>query len=201
MASVGDILRITDCQTLFGQEVCNILYYVVSIWTGNNTLDDVIDEFINDYVSVVRQRQHPDLAHTEFKVENITNGLDFAIRSDNIPGTNPTSTEAAPSFNAFSVTKNRTSKLTRSGSARIAGVSEGDMDGNDSTLSAAEKQQLEDALTAQIIKSAAPDEFTLDPVIVGVLANGDPDLSRVQPFTTASFRGISSQVSRKNPIP
>lgn len=199
--SVGDVLRITACQTLFGNEVCNVLYYLVGIWTGNVTLDDVIDEFIDTVVSGIRPRQHPDLAWTEFKVEDITNGLDFAIRSDNIPGANSTTTEAAPAFVAFSITKNRTTKLTRSGSARIAGVSEGDMVGNDSTLTAAEKAQLEDALTATLTGGVTPDEFSLDPVIVGTLPSGAPDLSRVQPFSTASFRGISTQTSRKNLIP
>ena len=198
MANVGDILRITDCQKLFGQDVCNILYYVVSAWTGNLTLEDVIDPFIDTFISGIRTRQNPALAHVNIVVDNLTDGNSFAERSVNIVGANPTASEPQPSFVAFSVTKKRSSKITRSGSIRIAGVSEGDTDGNDNTLSEAEKAELEDALTSPLTLTDAEGEFTLTPVIVGTnVVTNEPDVTRYQVFSTALFRGISTQRSRK----
>ena len=195
--NVGDIFRITDCQTLLGQNVCNILYYTVAVWTGNVTLDDVIDEFINEFVAGVRGQQHPDLVHTEIRVENITSGLEFLNRSISTPGTNPTATEVAPSFTAFSLTKNPSTRVTRPGGMRLAGVWEGAMDGNQSTLSAAEKAEITDAMVADLTGGITPDEFTLTPTIVGTLPTGGPDITRTQTFLTASFNGITTQNSRK----
>lgn len=195
--NVGDIFRITDCQTLLGQNVCNILYYTVAVWTGNVTLDDVIDDFIDTFISGVRLQQHPDLTHTEIKVENLTSGLEFLNRNVSIVGANPTATEVAPSMVAFSLTKNPSTRITRPGGMRLAGVWEGAMNGNQSTLSVAEKADITNAMIADLTGGITPDEFVLTPTIVGTLPTGGPDLTRTQTFLTASFNGLTTQNSRK----
>lgn len=197
MPSVGDILKITACQNLFNETVCNVFYYIVAAWTGNLDLDDVLDEFVTTVGSPISEIQSDDLTWSQLHLDNVTNGIEFADKDTGLPVGQETG-DSAPSYVAMAFKLNRATGVTRNGAKRFAGLNEGTMAANNWSLyQSVNAQDVQTALASNLILDVNDE---LEPVIVGRLPSGGLDLTKINPIASATARQkVSSQVSRKAP--
>jgi len=196
--SVGDVIKISDCQTLFGQSLCNIFYYVVTVWTGNADIDDIISDWITFVLPGITPIQHVDLTHVNIAAENVTTGLEFGAQAISVAG-QIASAPSMPSYVAGSFRLERATRLTRPGFKRIAGIPESLVDDNDFDVALAAVINAAGSMAATLgMVTPAPGDGTLVPSIVGRQPDGSLDLARISPVTTVSpVVDISTQVSRK----
>jgi len=195
--ALNDVFRITDFQTLFGEEVLNVFFYrVTAIGTPTPTLADIALNFQVTVQEPIEGIQASQVFHNLLRLENLMNAAEFL--DETLTGQTGTVTgECMPSFTAWSLLMRRTTKLTRNGSKRIAGVLEawvqnGVFVGLDANMEAAQ-----DALAAVIEGTFPPAAYELTPVIVGRTPSGLLDLTRQNIVRAGEFRGPSTQNSRK----
>jgi hypothetical protein len=195
----GDILRITDKQTLAGQDVLNVYFYEASVITPGVTLPEIIVEFSDNLVDQVRGVQSPDLNHARIVAENVTNGIDIDSATVNLAGQDGEAGPVLPNYVAGSYRLFVDDKTTRRGSKRISGIGEDRVEDNDYNPSSVSNALLNTALASPIEVTGTPvGEATLTPVIVGRDELGHLDLDRISVITSAAnSETISSQVSRK----
>ncbi len=195
---VGNVLKLTDCQTLFGQSLCNVFYYLVSVWTGNADIDDVLTDWIAGVLPTIIPIQHGDLTHIEVAAENVSTGLEFGSQAIAVSG-GIVAAPSLPSYVAASFRLERTTRLTRPGFKRLGGVPENLVDDNDYDVGLAAVIAAANVMGAVVnMTTPAPGDGQLTPVIVGRNTDGSLDLTRVAPVTSVSpILNISTQVSRK----
>lgn len=196
-AAANDIIRITDIQTLFGQEVLNVYFYQV-----NN-----VTPLIGDYLAVFGEWFHDtiltplialqtsDLVHTSLFLENISNGVDIESFTTDfpVPGASATS-DTMPPFVSWGFQLLREERNTRNGYKRFAGVPEiyvtdGVASGAGGLITAVEDVLGEDVVVG-IATVAAPvilkRPFTV-PLVSPVVSN----------ISAGLFKGIGTQNTRK----
>lgn len=196
MASVGDVIRIRGCQVLLGESLCNVFYYVVSIWTGNLTLDDVLDEFRAVVVSILTGKQTNDLEWTDMNADNLNDPDEFVERPITQFGSSIDQT--MPAYVAFGVQLVRTTKQTRHGGKRLAGFGEEHWVDGVFTPEAATVISVEAACSAVLdIDPGGGDQIFMEPVIVGTGILGQPDPARINLVKQAVLRRDTTQNSRK----
>lgn len=198
----GDIIRITDKQSLSGQDILNVFFYVVDILVAGVTLADLITEFKDQIVEIIRDVQAIELNHARLIAENLTNGIDIDSSTINLVGTDTTGGTVLPSYVAGSYRLFVDDKTTRRGSKRIGGIGEDrvSQDNYDPDLTA--NALVNAALSANIEVAHIPSgDATFTPIVVGRDEFGDLELGRFSVVTSAaSSETISSQVSRKAPL-
>lgn len=199
MPTAGDVFRITSCAELFGQQVCNVFYYLVAAWTGAVSLEDVIDEFIDSILDPTRVVQSSSVVYNNVSlVDAMTPSVAFEK-----PFTDAglyTTTAAMPSYVAFGVKLVRDTPVTRNGSKRIAGVCEGQIVGNDVTsLPAGAQAAIEAAYAADLsVTGSVGGSATLIPVIVRFSPLDPYQVVEANPITEAQFKTtVTTQNSRK----
>lgn len=198
--NIGDIIQITDIQESFAQEVINVYFYQVGNASGSLPLYEQVAEYFRDnFISQLLPVQTASLKHTQVKVDNVTNGLDFYSLPCNELGT--VTGDAGQTFTAYSFKLHRGTKLTRNGFKRIGGVPETYVVGNSIVSSAYTLLDTVAAVMEGTLSDSnvgVPYSFNLFPVIVGRTTTGALDLTRVQPVTQVSYDlRVTSQVSRK----
>lgn len=198
MTQVNDILKVTMCAELFSEQVCNVFFYVVKVWTGNADLSDVANNFISQVINPIRAIQSSSLEYQQVAVENVTDGLEFVevsyVQTGSVGGT-----PALPSYVAATFKLGRTTKITRNGSKRFAGITEADVIDNNTNFLTSQTDPIEAALAADLdVVVSSVSEGTLGPVIVGRDVLGHLDLARINAVSFGLLsQNISSQVSRK----
>lgn len=204
---IGNILKFTLSQSFLGQLTQNVLFYrLTAVPTppdGVNVYDNMLLR-INAQIGIaMRNLQSTECTHTIYRVDNLTNGIDFFEHTFNVDGEN--GGDPAPSFNALNFILRRSTLLTRNGSKRLGGLSEAISSGNTYTGSPSNLAALETAMgTPLLTGDVTPDPFA-DPVIVGRVLytppTGDPyyklDLSLINAVQSCSFTAVSTQRSRK----
>lgn len=196
MPSVNDVIRITACQNLFDERVCNVFFYVVGLWTGNITWEDVLDVFRTDVIDKLVPFQTSDLAWDQLSVQNLTQENDWYDKDINAVG--ESASAALPPFVSLSVVLKRETKDTRNGRKAVAGFTEEFSDDGKPLLSGAQKNAIEGAFSTDL---AADDQggnaFTLSPIILGRAADGSYELGRYSKVGDAVAEKFGSQNSRK----
>lgn len=196
---VGDVLRITACQEILSQRVCNIFFYSVALWTGNATLQDILNEFKTDVVDKVTPLQSGALEWVNLRLDNVSNDLDFQEMAISAFGGKSAATPAS-SFVASSWRLIVGTKLTRAGYKRFAGVTPSQIVNNDyQPNDAPAVGNLETALQAELHDGTFPGtDFRITPVVVGRNTDGSYDLNRVNPIDSCGMMTyVTSQNSRK----
>lgn len=201
--SVSSILQYKHFQTLLGQEVLNVQYYVVlALATLADDLSDYTQGFFDQYSIAMRQAQSTGLAHVRGELYEV-NGLDFGIYVPPAPVVGVDGTDPLPSFSAVKIQQVRASRATRHGWKRIAGLVEANVVGNSLTTQAREEWQgIADELWGQpveFLSSEFPDMryMIVQPIIWG---GNDPDfpLGRYSAIETLSVSpNVTTQNSRK----
>lgn len=197
MTNVGDILRLTACQNIFDQRVCNVFYYLVGVWTGNKTYKDILDSFEADVIPSIASIQSDELTWDLLELDNVTNGVEFFQKNIDIQG-DGIGTPAMPSYVSVGVKLLRSTKVTRNGSKRIAGIQEGNVTDNNVDLNQVGIDAVQDAMVLDLTDDINTPNFVLEPVIVGRQPNGSLDLARINPIASAQVKPlITTQNSRK----
>jgi hypothetical protein len=196
-AALGDLIQITDFQTYLEQQVLNVFYYRITSITGvgGDYLSVIGDWFKDNVISSYIPLQVPRLEHVSRELRNLSNGSDLYTDSEVLPGTNsdPASHDM-PSYVSLGFILRRESLVTRNGYKRIAGLSDGQINGNDTDISPSLIASIEDALASDItlgVVTIAEPVIVKRPISVPV---GEYEYSSIG---SAQFRGVGSQNSRK----
>ena len=202
--NVGDILRCTHFHDYLGQECLNVFFYQVGV-NGNPALlpFSFTDEYAADYETRVMAVMTDDVTLTRILWENLTNELDFSDVPQNRQGAS--TGDPAPSALALSVKLIRDSKITRNGSKRFVGLSEGLTNGNQVVLSQGITDNIEGFCGTNLFYAdydGQGNDIELRQVIIGrTLSAGNVyelDLSKVNQVDGAQVRNIiGTQNSRK----
>lgn len=196
-AALGDIIRITDRQTLLGQQVLNVYFYRVQSLTG--ITGDYLDLFASTFQDVVlddvKNIQHVELQHVGLFLENITNGVDIAEYTDGFPqGGMIDGGDVMPPFVSFGFQLLRESRTTRNGYKRFGGVPEDSVTDGVYTGAGGDITAVEEALgqdfQSGLVTFAAP-VILKHPIEVPLVDGVYNDIS------AGLFRGIGSQNTRK----
>lgn len=183
--------EVKDYQTLFGQQVLNVYRYDTD---AGGTAPELGGVFSTDVIAPIRDIQSLALVHTRLEVINLDDEEDWYEVITSLAGTQ--SGDTLPSFVAFYFKLARTSRSTRPGAKRIAGVLEswqtnGAPTGGSPTAIAA----VEDAIAATL------NDGTVDyvPVIQGWSLGEDNQYFRdgSNPIQSAELISITTQNSRK----
>lgn len=124
--AVGDFYRLIDYQTMQGQQIVNLYdYQQTAIYTpvGFNEASDLCDSFNNQMLPSIVAVQSEQVVHTLLTCGAFGSFTDFGTL---IPDTTTgvVTGGALPSFVGWGFKLQRTTRLTRHGSKRIAGVAE-----------------------------------------------------------------------------
>lgn len=206
--NIGDIIKVTDFQSFLGQLMENIYFYRITaepVPADGFTADEQVCLSFNAAVrSVVIPLQEVTCSHGVTRMDNVTNGIDFA--EINVPVNGTISGDAQPSFLAFNFVLRRTTGITRNGSKRIGGLDEGATSGNGITVVSTQLNNLGVAMAADLSYTAGGTAHPFaEPVIVGrkVIGTGAHgpiyglDLTKINPVASAAFTAVSTQRSRK----
>lgn len=195
MASVGDIIRITSCKELFDETICNVFWYVVTIWTGNSSALSSLVDFQAAEHNAISPAQTSLLTYTHARWDNLTQPSEVAEYINPSPPAGALAGDAAPTFTAYSMQLVRTDFSTRHGYKRIGGVAEGVTVGQDQTLAGATITGMQIFMGQDFVNTVS-DQFS--PVIVGRDAFGQPDLTRVNLVKEAILQTeLTTQTTRK----
>lgn len=199
----GEILRVIDKQTLFGQQVLNVYYYEVGTDLGGTTPLEIAEGWWDSIEEALRACQHEELNHVEVTVESLDGSHDFGTFTIPIgmgEGTR-TGTDCMPPFASFGLKMIPQNRQVRPGSKRIAGVDEDVVDngGVVSTGMIALLQTFADIISAPIPFVGFLD--TIVPVVVGFPHPASPTgrparLDRVAIPVTAT--SVSTYVTTQN---
>lgn len=197
----NDILEIKLCQEMLGQEVCVVFGLRVDVTAGGISLEDLLEEISIDLGALMNAFQSGFVSNKEVRGLNLTTGLLEAVVP--WPGSGTVGGQVLPSFVAASIKLNRTTRITRPGGKRLAGIAEEMQDQGILNLDAFNKMQdvadwfgdSHDYLTP--LGGTA----TVTPVIIGRGADGAYDLSRINVISSGVARGrLTTQNSRKVPF-
>lgn len=197
--TIGDVIRITLCQTYSNQEICNIFAYVVDNLTGNVTLEDIVDDFVAFILDQLNVIQAQGLTNDRLIIENLTNAVDFW--EADLSGTGDSTEEGTSVFTAMAFRYNRTSKVTRNGFKRFGGISsEYSASPNAWFTGDTDILTIETALESTLVVDAdgGGGQASLTPIILGRTASGNPDINRFQRVSSVTFQPQkTTQNSRK----
>lgn len=123
--AVGDVYHLIDYQEMQGQQIVN-LYDFEQITAyepiGFNVADDIITGWIEGYLPSIIAVQSEQVVHTLASCGAYGSFSDFSAQT--LSATGEVTGGALPSFNAWGFKLQRTTRETRHGSRRVAGVAE-----------------------------------------------------------------------------
>jgi hypothetical protein len=191
MGIAGNIYQVKVHQRLLSQDLMNVFYYEQVTAAGDATeLAETVD---NEIVDLMLPIQVDDLEHFGVEVINLDDLTDFFTLNVNKFGSTG-ATESLPSFVAYAFRLNRTTRETRNGAKRIAGVPEGAVNGN--TVVApfvAPAVTLANAMGAELTAAVTLNRYK--PVIHRRGSATLPDATN--DVASCTFLGVSTQNSRK----
>lgn len=201
----GDIIRITDVQTLDGysREMLNVYYFQVVTITSEVPLpvygEDLQAAFNAHIIARVKAVQSTALKHIRVDMLNMTNLNEEYSHTWTTPIAGVTPGDYGPGNLTYSFRLQRYDRITRNGRKSIPGVPE--------SAHYAGRLLAPDYLTDISALSAVLGTFmtvegdsvdaTLNPVIVRVPANPGVPVTQFSPVVQAAFRGFGTQNSRK----
>lgn len=208
MAPVSnDIIRVTDFQTFLGQTIINTYFYRYIPGDDPDVDYSGLSAKFNAFATVIANNiQSNLLTHTQYRIENLTNGIDLVEVPASVVGAG--TGDALPSYAAFSFRLNRTTKLTRHGQKRIAGLTEAMIIGNEVTAGMVTPLNgVADAMATPLVELVGPEpDYTYEPVIIGrdLVVNPETgnetyelNLMKINPVQSAQFVRLTTQTTRR----
>lgn len=201
LIGTGDLIQLTLNQTFLGQDIVNIFWYRLRAVEDPVYLSAVTGGFIDWVIPDLKVLQSNLLNIVDVKAI-VYDGVGYPHYTEVIDETGSVGGAVGNSFDAFSVKMTVETRLTRAGSKRFAGVTEGVTDGND--IVAGIHGQLDSLASA--ISTEIPLKYTGTSAILGY---GVPQIVRVNPSVPPvgwqkqdvigayAYKTVSSQVSRK----
>ena len=123
--SEGDVLTFKHFQSMSGQMVLNVFHYQIGAGTIElpSGYNELAYGFFDLASSLIRAQQNPAITHVRTIVEELE-GVEYGDYIPPVPPPGSVAGEPLPIFNAVSVQYLRSSKLTRHGWKRFAGIPE-----------------------------------------------------------------------------
>lgn len=195
---VDDVMLIEVKQNYLEQGLVNTLFYRIVDIVGTAITNALLDLLASALVDFIRPAQNNDLEHVEQIITNLTDGLSQHIATVSRVG-EITANEPAASFLAVGMKKAVSSRITRPGSIRIAGLIESQFTGNTLgplyvDIAEAVGETLRDTV---IINDQAGTVATFNPVIVGRNTDGSFDITRINDISSIALPRLTTQNSRK----
>ena len=193
----GDIVSVKLFQRYLDQEIMNVLTFLVVDFGVSVDSDDIFDAIETVLIDEFRKVQHTTLNYWKVRLDNLTDLITFIEKGVDISGLIAGS--ALPSYVAGGFTKIVSSKLTRPGSMRLGGISEGDVDSNEWNPDSTNLAAIETALQSYIVGGTAPlTNFAFKPIVAKCTGVGPPATHVYNAVDDVIAKAnISSQVSRK----
>lgn len=201
----GDIIRITDVQTLtnYAGQIRNVYFYQAFTMTGEVPLqiyaEDIAEAFGNAVMAQVATIQSVSLSHIELEFLNMSNQFEEAIQTWDTPVQGAVTGEYLPANVAYSFRLQRYQRVVRNGAKRISGVPEIATIGGRLLNPAyqASVNAIAEAFSLPINVEGTSVDATLVPVIVRVPANPGVVPTIYTTITEGAFRGFGTQNTRK----
>ena len=205
MASIGDIIRLTVSGKYQGQDVVNVFFYEIGAGTTGAIVPEAwLPDWANEFEAKVLPTLSTDLIYDRIVYDNLTDGLEFAdvgIDARGVDGSDP-----LPSANAMAVKMSRTTKITRNGAKRYAGLTETNVSGNDLTIGELSKADIEafhDTILQIDDYDMSGGTLILVNVIVGRTKDGSGvyqlDLSKINWVSDAQVKSLTSTQNSRKP--
>lgn len=206
MPVVGDVIQIKDVQAFAGVEgeIMNVYYYKVLALGAPFSLPLSAEVFAEswalNFTSQIIQVQASQVTHVRLEVNNLMNyDTDFFVHTYLDPINGSTIADYGSPTTALSYQLVRTNRTTRNGSKRIGGIpSDWILDNSVIAAHVDEVALVQNALGAELdIEYSVIDSVTLQPVILKspVLTTVPPTI--INPVSSAAFRGVGTQNTRK----
>lgn len=208
MLAVCDIVKITDYGVFLGQQVQNVWFYRCDAIPDPYTDETVDEAFCHAFNAQVRIFELPlqstAMGHTLTRMDNVTNGIDFAEIAAPVNGL--VDGDQGASFDAINFILRRTTGVTRNGSKRLGGLPESGLSGNSWLILGTPLTNFQNAAAAQLTDGGTPTPSPFaTPVIVGrkVVGTGPHgpvyglDLTKINPIASVALTAVSTQRSRK----
>lgn len=201
----GDIIRVTDVQTLAGytKEILNVYYFHVVTMTGEVPLalygPQTTAEFNLRLIQPLCQIQSSQLSHVRLEMLNMTFQQEEFTHTWTTPIPGVASGDYMPGNLTYSFRLQRYTRLTRNGRKSIAGVTDAAVvDGRlVAPLYLTPIQDCSVALSSPIPIEGETADSLWSPVIVRVPANPGVVPTVFNTITSAPFRGFGTMNSRK----
>lgn len=162
----GDLIQLTDRQSLYGQTILNVYYYryIVVAPASSAIYPAFVTEWMDNVLAAILAIQHPILNHNLIEVRNLSNGIDiYQLPIDEDGSAVSPGDDTLPSYASVGFQLNRESLVTRNGYKRFAGIPEDHTNGNTWNLyGGPQSDELETQLAATQFISAVE---TFEPVI------------------------------------
>lgn len=201
----GDIIRITDVQTLDGytKPILNVYYYQVVSLTAEVQLPVYAQElavsFLNEVLEYVRGLQVSALKHVGISFLNMSNQAEIGDYTFEEPYPGLLTGDYVPSNVTYSFRLQRYDRLVRNGRKSISGVPDAVITAG-RTLNPTYSGPVSDASLALgrfFNVEGETTDATLNPIIVRIPANPGVVPTVWSPIVRALFRGFGTQNSRK----
>ena len=195
---VDDIIAVELKQEYLEQGLVNILFYKIIDIVGTAITNALLELLAEALVDFLTPAQNADLEHVEQVINNLTDGVSQHLAVYSTPGESAAVLPAA-SFFAAGLKKAVSSRITRPGSIRIAGLVEGSFEANNLStgfLGILDGVAIDLAATV-IINDQAGTVATFNPVIVGRFVDGSFDIGRINDITSVGLPRLTTQNSRK----
>lgn len=201
--NVNDIIRVTTRGTFQGQTCLNVYYFLAADLPSPAEYSTLAVTMGQDLELIVCPQLHTGFAFDLIKIENVTNGLDILETAVTISGDR--TGDPMPSFVALGFQLIRTTRLTRHGAKRFAGVPEACFVGNTITVGDCTTgvQAIADWLALGLYRDDIGDlNHAMLPIIpvrypVGHEQEGEINTGAWNLVQDAQFRGITTQNTRK----
>lgn len=201
----GDIIRITDVQTLtnYGGQIRNVYYYHALTLTGEVPLqiyaEDIAGQFAAIVIAPLKTSQCVSLTHVELEFFNMSNQFEEATQTWDTPIQGTVAGEYMPANVCYSYRLQRYQRVVRNGAKRISGVPEIATVGG-RLLNPAYQPTIDaiaEAFSLPLYVEGDSVDATLVPAIVRVPANAGVVPTVWTTITEGSFRGFGTQNTRK----
>lgn len=201
---VGRIYRATWKQEMLGQQVLNVQYYRCESADVTATMEDVGDALGGWWLTNLAPYLSKVLLLKETLLEDAVNDVNFVLTAETYVGDDD-ATSPLPPFMAWHIQQVRTTKTTRHGGKRFAGINEGHINSGVPAISNAYIEGMETFAGSNLVASGTSGhDYVLAPVIIGrdkVIEDGKtkyvPDYTNYNYVKQAVFKGISTQRTRK----
>ena len=196
MVQQGDFVEFTVQYTMQNIEMANTFYYIYEATPTLITapVEDCINEFQAEVVGAYMDFLSNDLVAKEIRLNNLTNTQEFGIKAINLPGSS--SGDPLPTFVALGLKKSVSTRLTRPGSIRFAGIAEADIAGGVWT-NTAKSNGLAAVVAKDWIVDSGVDSGLFKPIIVGRNTDGSFNTSVFNNVTSVGQPRVTTQNSRK----
>lgn len=207
MPSVGDYIQFKDFQTMTNVpgEILNVYTMEVITMTTPNAFQNIFEavgaSFYDVFMDAALDMQSSSVQHVRLEMNNLSDfETDFAIYTPELAipghyGNAPSTSSLAWSFQLV-----RTTRVTRHGSKRLAGVPEAAIENNIPNLDIRGTAVLvEEDWTGDIVFNSGVDAFMTCRLVIPKTPAISGELPTVfNPVNSVVFRGCGTQNTRKN---